>query len=99
MAIREIKKKFWNNIFDKISGIYYWSDNCEYLAPTKQELEQAIEKFYQFNKNFPPHKKRTFVLVTPYVWDKMLEKLEETLEYLNNLTIKNTIEIVVNDLW
>jgi outer membrane protein assembly factor BamD (BamD/ComL family) len=37
------------------------------LAPTKQELEQAIEKFQEFNKNFPPHKKRTFVLVTPYV--------------------------------
>ena len=27
----------------------------------------------------------------------MLKKLEETLEYLNNLRIKNPIEIVVND--
>ncbi len=99
MAIREIKKKFWNNIFDKISWIYYWSDNCEYLAPTKKEIEQAIEKFKIFNKNFPPHKIRTFTLVTPYVWEKMLDRLEEGLEFLNSLKIKNKIEIVVNDFW
>jgi len=99
MAIREIKKKFWNNFFDKISGIYYWSDNCEYLVPTKKEIEQAIEKFREFNKNFPPHKIRTFVLITPYLWDKMLSRLDEVLEYLNNLKIKNKIEVVVNDFW
>jgi len=99
MAIREIKKKFWNNFFDKISWIYYWSDNCEYLVPTKNEIEKAIEDFKEFNKNFPPHKVRTFVLVTPYLWDKMLERLEKGLEYLNNLKIKNPIEVVVNDFW
>jgi len=99
VAIREIKKKFWNKIFDKISGIYYWSDNCEYLAPTKWELEKAIEKFMEFNKNFPPHKIRTFTFVTPYVGDKMLERLEEWLEYLNTLKIKNPIEVIVNDFW
>ncbi len=99
MAIREIKKKFWPDCFNKIDWIYYWSDNCEFLVPTKIELEQAIEKFGEFNKNFPPHKVRTFTLVTPYLWDKMLERLEEWLEYLNNLKIKNPIEVVVNDLW
>ena len=99
MAIREIKKKFWNNFFDKVSWIYYWSDNCEYLVPTKNEIEQAIEKFKEFNKNFPPHKVRTFVLVTPYLWDKMLERLDEVLDYLNQLKIKNPIEVVVNDFW
>jgi len=99
MWIREIKKKLWTNIFDKISGIYYGSDNCEFLAPTKNEIEKAIEKFREFNKNFPPHKIRTFTLVTPYVWDKMLERLEEWLEFLNNLKIKNPIEVVVNDFW
>jgi len=97
--IREIKKKFWVDAFNKIGGIYYWSDNCEYLTPTKKEIEDAIEKFQIFNKNFPPHKVRTFTLVTPYVWDKMLDRLEEWLEYLNNLNIKNPIEIVVNDYW
>lgn len=97
--IREIKKKFWVDAFNKIGGIYYWSDNCEYLTPTKKEIEDAIEKFQLFNKNFPPHKIRTFTLVTPYVWDKMLDRLEQWLEYLNNLNIKNPIEIVVNDYW
>ncbi len=99
LAIREIKKKFWSEAFNKISGIYYWSDNCEYLIPTKDELEKAIDKFKLFNKNYPPHEVRSFTLVTSYVWDKMLERLEEWLEYLNNLSIKNTIEVVVNDYW
>lgn len=97
MAIREIKKRFWQNYFDKIAGIYYWSDNCEYLVSTKIEIEKAIENFKEFNKNYPPHKVRTFTFVTPYVGNKMLERLEESLEYLNSLNIKNPIEVVVND--
>ncbi len=98
MWIREIKKRFWPDRFNKIDGIYYWSDNCEYLAATKAELEQAIEKFAEFNKNFPPHKVRSFTYVTPYVGNKMLERVEEWLEYLNSLKLKNPIEVVVNDL-
>ncbi|MDD4151828.1 MAG: hypothetical protein PHR68_04400 [Candidatus Gracilibacteria bacterium] len=98
MAIREIKKRFGQEVFDKIDGIYYGSDNCEYLIPYKNELEEAMELFREFNKNFPPHKTRTFTLVTPYVGNKMLAKLEESLEYLNSLNIKNPLEIVVNDL-
>ena len=99
MAIREIKKKLWVKIFDKISWIYYWSDNCEFLVPSKVEIEKSIDYFREFNKNFPPHTVRVFTLVTPYVWDKMLERLEEWLKFLNELKIKNKIEIVVNDFW
>jgi len=99
MAIREIKKRFWPDYFNKVSWIYYWSDNCEYLIPTKNEIEKAVENFMEFNKNYPPHKIRTFTFVTPYSWNKMMERLEECLEYLNWLNIKNPIEIVVNDLW
>ncbi len=98
MAIREIKKRFGPEYFNKISWIYYWSDNCEYLVPTKIEIVEAVEKFKEFNKNFPPHKIRTFTFVTPYVGNKMMERLNESLEYLNWLNIKNPIEIVVNDL-
>ena len=99
MAIREIKKKLWSEAFNKIDGIYYGSDNCEYLAPTVKEIEKAIENFKEFNKNFPPHTVRTFTLVTPYVWDKMMARLEEWLAFLNELQIKNPIEVVVNDFW
>lgn len=99
MAIREIKKRFWPDAFNKIDWIYYWSDNCEFLIPTKVEIEKAIESFREFNKNFPPYKVRTFTFVTPYTGNKMLERLDESLEYLNELKIKNTIEVVVNDLW
>jgi hypothetical protein len=67
MAIREIKKKFGQEVFSKIDGIYYGSDNCEYLTPYKHEIEEAINQFREFNKIYPPHKTRTFTLVTPYV--------------------------------
>jgi hypothetical protein len=33
----------------------------------RKEIEKAVEKFVEFNKNFPPHKIRTFTFVTPYV--------------------------------
>lgn len=99
LSIREIKKKLGKDAFQKIEGIYYGSDNCEYLAAYKKDIEQAMDCFREFNKKYPPHTIRTFTLVTPYVGDRMLAYLEETLEYLNNLNIKNPIEIVVNDLW
>ncbi|MFK7780006.1 MAG: hypothetical protein QM490_02565 [Candidatus Gracilibacteria bacterium] len=98
MTIRELKKRFGPEVFNKIEGIYYGSDNCEYLIPTKKETEKAIQKFGEFNKNFPPHKVRTFTFVTPYTGNLMLERLDESLEYLNSLNIKNPIEVVVNDL-
>lgn len=96
-SIRELKKKFWKDVFGKISWIYYGSDNCEFLAPTQDEVKKAYEKFLEFNKTYPPHKARIFTLVTPYVGDKMLERLEETLTYLNNIKSKTPLEIVVND--
>lgn len=99
MAIREIKKRFGQEVFSKIDWIYYWSDNCEYLIPYRREIEEAMNQFREFNKIYPPHKTRTFTLVTPYLGNKMLNKLEESLDYLNSLNIKNPIEIVINDLW
>lgn len=98
-TLREIKRKFWPEAFDKISWVYYGSDNCEFLSAYKNEVEKAIDAFFEFNKKFPPHKVRTFVFVTPYVGDTMLGYLEESLAYLNELTIKNPIEVVVNDFW
>jgi len=98
-SIRELKKKFWKDVFGKIDWIYYGSDNCEFLAPMQDEAKKAYEKFLEFNKLFPPHKARIFTLVTPYVWDKMLGRLEETLSYLNNIKSKTPLEVVVNDFW
>jgi len=99
LSLREIRKKLWKDAFQKIEGVYYGSDNCEYLAAYKKDIEAAMSEFREFNRQYPPHTLRTFTLVTPYVWDTMLWYLEESLEYLNNLTIKNPIEVVVNDLW
>lgn len=99
MALREIKRRFGNDYFNKIDGIYYGSDNCEYLVPTRIEIEKAFEYFKDFDKVLPPHRVRTFTFVTPYVGDKMMKRLEESLHYLNTLKTKNKIEVVVNDFW
>jgi len=98
-AIKELKRKFGPDVFKKIDGIYYGSDNCEYLIPHVHEVKKALEYFAEFNKNFPPHAPRSFTLVTPYVGDKMLEHLKKTLTYLHEVSLKKPIEIVVNDLW
>ncbi len=99
MAIRELKKKYGWDVFNKISWIYYWSDNCEYLVAYEKEIIEAYDLFLEFNKNFPPHKPRTFTFVTPYVWDVMMEHLKKSLSYLNNINSKTQIEVVVNDFW
>lgn len=98
-SIREMKKKFWKDVFAKISGIYYGSDNCEFLVPYEHEAKEAYSKFLEFNQKYPPHKPRIFTLATPYLGNAMLEHLEKTLEYLNNIKTKTQIEVVVNDLW
>jgi len=96
-SLKQLKKKFWDKVFDKIDGIYYWSDNCEFLLPSITEIKEALSLFKEFNKVYPPYKKRTFTLVTPYVWNTMLLKLEEIFKFLNNYGKKT--EIVINDFW
>lgn len=98
-SLKQLKKHFWQDVFKTVNWIYYWSDNCEYLIPTTWEIKQAISLFNDFNSIYPPHTSRTFTLVTPYTWNKMLWVLEKTLDYLNTLKLKTQIEVVVNDYW
>jgi len=85
------------NITNNIQWIYYGSDNCEYLMPTKQEVEKALNLYEQANKKYFFKKwKKWFVLVTPYVGWKMLQRAKETLDFLNSVW---KFEVVVNDLW
>jgi len=96
VSLRKLKQ-IDNNITNNIQGIYYGSDNCEYLMPTKEEVEKALDLYNQANKKyFFKQWKRGFVLVTPYVGPKMLERAKQTLDYLNSVW---KFEVVVNDLW
>lgn len=96
MSIRKLKQ-FDNNIMNNIQWVYYWSDNCEYLFPTKHELQNALKLYEQANKKYFFKKwKKGFVLTTPYVWNKMLERAKDSLDFLNE---KWSFEVVVNDLW
>jgi len=95
VSLRKLKQ-IDNNITNNIQWIYYWSDNCEYLMPTVEELKKALELYEKANKKyFFKQWKRGFVLVTPYVWPKMLKRAQETLNYLNSVW---KFEVVVNDL-
>lgn len=89
-------KQIDKNIANNIQWIYYGSDNCEYLVPTKMEIEKALDLYEQANKKyFFKQWKRGFVLVTPYVGNAMLQRLKETLDFLNT---KWNFQVVVNDL-
>ena len=96
VSLRKLKQ-IDHNITNNVQWIYYGSDNCEYLLPTKQEVEKALNLYEQANKKYFFKKwKKWFVLVTPYVWAKMLERAKETLSYLNE---QWKFEVIVNDLW
>jgi len=95
LAIRKLKS-YDKDIFNKIKWIYWGSDNCEYLAPTKKEIEEAYNLFIESKKKYGIEK---FIVVTPYVWEKMYNRLTEGLDFLNSLKVKQQIEIVVNDYW
>jgi hypothetical protein len=51
VSLRKLKQ-IDDNILNNIQGIYYGSDNCEYLAPTKLELEKALNLYEQANKKY-----------------------------------------------
>ena len=96
VSLRKLKQ-IDDNILNNIQWIYYWSDNCEYLAPTKLEIEKALNLYNEANKKYFFKKwKKWFVLVTPYAWNKIIERLKESLDYLNE---QWNFEVVVNDLW
>jgi len=96
VAIRKLKK-IDKDIFNKIKWVYYWSDNCEYLTPTLEEVKHVFEWFYSIKNKY--NIEWGFTLVTPYVWNKMLERLKPWLDYLNSRKVKKQIEVVFNDLW
>lgn len=101
-SLKELKRVYWQNLLWKLKWIYYWSDNCEYLVPTKLELEKAYNLYIQyFKKNKSIYESLDFILVTPYVGEKMLLRLKESLDFLNEKwKERNKIfEVVVNDYW
>lgn len=93
-------KAIKNNCFNDISWIYYWSDNCEFLTPTIQELNEALELFYKTKKEYK-YQKAEFILVTPYCSNNSIQKVKDLLDELNERWKKSnkTFEVVINDFW
>ena len=96
VSIRKLKK-IDKDIFNKVRWIYYGSDNCEYLMPTKEEVAKALDYYNIIRKR--DSFEWSFVLNTPYLWEKMLNRAKEALLYLNEQNTKYKIEVVINDLW
>lgn len=95
VSMRKLKQ-IDKNIANNIQWIYYGSDNCEYLSPTVHEIKTALDMYDQANKKyFFKQWRRGFVLVTPYVWNSMLDRLKPVLDFLNE---KWEFQVVVNDL-
>jgi|YelNatPaOPRAMG01_1025707.scaffolds.fasta_scaffold04140_8 hypothetical protein len=79
----ELPQEKENNDF---SRIYFGNEFCERLLPTSEELRAVID--------FATERKMEFTLVTPYVTNKGLERLEKLLSLLAKET---SAEVVFND--
>jgi len=87
-TLKEYMYKYYGlTLNDYIEGIYYGQETCENLIPTLKHVQEAIA--------FCKKSEYSFVLVTPYVSPKGMEKLKNLFEYLNK-EVPGT-EIVVND--
>ncbi len=105
MSAMQIRKVLWWNIFKNIKWFYFWTDQCEFLLPTVEEIKRAIEILKNFDKKYVTKELKRFVFVTPYYWNLNIRKrLIEDLQYLNdNAKYINPkqwfVEVVVNDFW
>ena len=72
--------------YNKYSRIYYGSEFCEYLIPSKEEVYKVVEIC----------KKRGLKLsfLTPYVTDYGIEKIDKILSFLSGC---EGLEVVIND--
>lgn len=101
----QIRKLLWWWIFKNIKWIYFWSEQCEFLLPTIEEIKKAVELLKEFDKKYVSKDIKRFVFVTPYYWNISIRKrLIEDLKYLDenavyiNPKTKN-VEVVINDFW
>jgi hypothetical protein len=70
-----------------IEGIYFGQETCENLVPSLKHVQEALE-YCRTNEY-------TFILATPYVSIKGIERLKKLFEYLN--TEAPDTEVLVND--
>lgn len=77
--------RYWK---EKFTRIYFGNEFCQTLLPSKKELEHVL--------SFVKKNKLNFTLVTPYVTDYGLIKLDALFEFIKNNT-KIDIEVVIND--
>lgn len=101
----QIRKLLWWWAFKNIKWIYFWSDQCEFLLPTVEEIKAAVTLLKEFDKKYVSNELKKFVFVTPYYWNpKIRERLIQDLQYLNenawNINPKTkTVEVIINDYW
>ncbi|OQA91560.1 MAG: hypothetical protein BWY26_00887 [Elusimicrobia bacterium ADurb.Bin231] len=83
-------KRLFSNIKDlgSITRVYFGNEFCQRLIPSLEELKEA--------RKIISEKKLAFTLVTPYVTDSGLEKIEPLLVYLSGLK-ETGMEVVIND--
>lgn len=83
-------KRLYSNIkgLGSATRIYFGSEFCQRLIPSLEHVREAIDEAIGRNLKF--------TLVTPYVTNAGIKKLEPLFKYLNDLNDRET-EVVVND--
>lgn len=83
-------KRLFANVkdFGPVTRLYFGNEFCQRLIPGLEDIKEAL--------GTAAERKLKFTLVTPYVTDAGIDKLEPLFKYLNDLNSKD-IEVVVND--
>jgi len=96
-TIKDFYQAKLNNkkLIDLIEWFYVWTEQCEFLALSKEEYKNIKSEIFNFFWN-----RKKIVLVIPYYWNKIIEhRIKELIEeYIKDKEIVQK-EIVINNLW
>ena len=74
LSAMQIRKILGGNIFKNIKWFYFWTEQCEFLLPTIEEIKRAIDIMKQFDKKYVTKEIKKFVFVTPYYGNPQIRK-------------------------
>ncbi len=83
-------KRLYSNVKDlgKVTRVYFGNEFCQRLIPGLEQVKEALKESQKRGLKF--------TLVTPYVSDAGIDKLEPLFKYLDGLNDRS-LEVVLND--
>lgn len=105
LSAMQIRKVLGPNAFKNIKWLYFGTEQCEYLLPTVEETQRAVDLWQEFDKKYTTNQLKLFSFVTPYYGNPAVrQRMLANFEYLNSHAAainraSKTVEIIVNDFW